>query len=105
MEIFEAEKYSDERWNEFYEKLQETVKIPTRKPLRDYAKTKDSIYDTSWGCFVNYVNDAYKELRAGRSYFIYSVAHIKELVKIFGRDLVCRKYSDYWEVWLIRKTI
>ena len=95
----ETDYKSDKKWERKYQEMLDRVKKPTFKPLSVLEK-KDTDKKTSYSYYVEYVNDAIRELKAGRSYFIYNSDMIWELVKTFGIYLKCKKFSDYYEVSL-----
>ena len=95
----ETDYKSDKKWERKYQEMLDRVKKPTFKSLSVLEK-KDTDKKTSYSYYVEYVNDAIRELKAGRSYFIYNSDMIWELVKTFGIYLKCKKFSDYYEVSL-----
>ena len=98
--MWEADKISDKRWEQMLEQMYENVKFPTGKKMKTPIKSDNRRDQTSYSDYIAYVNDAVSELRGGRGYYIYSVSHIRELVKIFGRNLIVVKEEDYWYVYL-----
>lgn len=94
---WDAEQYNKKTWSNRLNYLKSTVKVCRTTLLKPrFRETEKQNEMTGYAWYCQLVNDAIKEIRAGRNYYIYKEEHIMELVKYFGDFLKAELYGDYW---------
>lgn len=68
--------------------------------LKPKEKEQEEKILTSYAWYCQYINDAIKEIRAGRAYYAYSIDHVKELLKYFGKYLRVDLHDFYWTCYV-----
>lgn len=99
--VWDAEKYTEKSWSEKFNQMKEEIKVRRLTLLKPkFLENDKQKTPTNYYYYCQYVNDAIREIRAGRTYPVYHEAHIKELVKYFGKYLTARLEGDYWACYV-----
>lgn len=99
--LFDAEEdyKNDLKWERKFNSMKEAVKKPTFKKRR-VIQNPDEFEHTHNTYFLNYINDAFDEIKKGNGYYAYNSDIVYELVKIFGEYVQCRKYDFYYFLYI-----